>query len=113
MTYDAELGEFAEGTVYACEAIRIAENVGQPYSLVVACTEMARLSIIRGDVDGAAPLAERALELCETANLPFLFPHAAAVMGATYIGRGRIAKTLLQRPAAARGSGVEKAGLRP
>ncbi len=90
----AELGEFAEGIMGAGEAIRIAENVGQPYSLTVACTEMARLSLIRGDFDRAAPLAERAFELCETANLPFLSPHAAAVMGSTYIRRGRIAEAL-------------------
>ncbi len=97
----AELGEFAEGIGYASEAIKIAESVGQPYSLVVACTEMARLNITRGDIDRAAPVAERAFELCETANLPFLFPHAAAVMGATHIRRGRIAEalSLLERAA--------------
>jgi tetratricopeptide (TPR) repeat protein len=89
-----ELGEFAEGTIHATEAIKIAEDVGQPYSLITACTEMARLTIIRGDIARAAPWAERAFELCETANLPFLFPHAAAAIGSTYIRRGRIAEAL-------------------
>jgi tetratricopeptide (TPR) repeat protein len=96
-----ELGDFAEATLHANEAIRIAEDVGQPYSLIVACTEMARLSVIRGDLDSAAPFAQRAFELCETANLPFLFPHAAAVLGPVYLRRGQIAQalSLLERAA--------------
>jgi class 3 adenylate cyclase/tetratricopeptide (TPR) repeat protein len=95
----AELGEFTESAVYADEAVRIAESVGQPFSLVAAYLTPAYLHLVKGDAARALPPLQRALALCETWNLAFLFPFIAQELGPAYARGGRLddAMPLLER----------------
>jgi tetratricopeptide (TPR) repeat protein len=95
----AELGEFTEGAAYADESVRIAESVGQPYSLVAASLGLADLHLAKGDADRALPPLERALALCETWNLAIFFPLIAQRLGSAYARVGRLdeAVPLLER----------------
>jgi class 3 adenylate cyclase/tetratricopeptide (TPR) repeat protein len=95
----AELGEFTEAAAYADEAVRIAESVGQPYSLIFACMGLAIPHLAKGDAERALPPLERALALCETWNVPFFFAQIAQRLGSAYARVGRIdeAVPLLER----------------
>src|SRR5262249_31676111 len=55
-----ERGAFDEGMACGQEAIRLAEALDHPYSLTMACWCLASLYLIRGHVDRAAHLLERA-----------------------------------------------------
>jgi tetratricopeptide (TPR) repeat protein len=48
----------------------------------------------QGDLRKALPLLERAMDLCQDADLPGLFPEMAAALGAAYILAGRLAETV-------------------
>jgi tetratricopeptide (TPR) repeat protein len=95
----AELGEFTEGAAYADESVRIAESVGQPYSLIAAYMGLAAPHLAKGDAERALPPLERALALCETWNLAFFFPIVAQRLGSAYARVGRLdeAVPLLER----------------
>jgi class 3 adenylate cyclase/tetratricopeptide (TPR) repeat protein len=86
----AELGEFTEAAVYADESVRIAESVGQPYSLIAASIGLSEPHLAKGDSDRALPPLERALALCETWNLALYFPFIAQQLGSAYARVGRI-----------------------
>ena len=49
------------------------------------------LSLRQGDLPRALPLLERAMGICQDADLPALFPRMAAALGAAYILGGRVA----------------------
>ena len=95
----AELGEFTEGAAYADESVRIAESVGQPYSLIAAYMGLAAPHLAKGDAERALPPMERALALCEAWNLAFFFPIVAQRLGSAYarVGRFDEAVPLLER----------------
>ena len=84
-----ELGGFAEGRGVADEAIRIAEAVGQPFSLTGALTSAGLLARRQGAIPRAIPALERSLALCQSANFPRLFPWVAAILGVAYALAGR------------------------
>jgi class 3 adenylate cyclase/tetratricopeptide (TPR) repeat protein len=86
----AELGEFTEAAAYGDENVRIAESVGQPYSLIEACISLAEPHLAKGDADRALPPLERALALCETWNQAIFFPVIAQRLGSAYARLGRI-----------------------
>jgi tetratricopeptide (TPR) repeat protein len=90
----AELGGFTEGSGVGQDAVRIAEEVGQPFSLAGALIFAGVLSRRQGDVHKAIPMLERGLALCQTANILRLFPMAASVLGAAYALTGRAAEAL-------------------
>jgi tetratricopeptide (TPR) repeat protein len=87
----AELGMFAEGRLLGEEGLRIAEAVDHPASLMIACWGSGLLSLRQGDLRRAPPLLERAVGLCQDADLPVWFPLMAAALGAVYTLAGRIA----------------------
>ena len=93
----AELGMFAEGRVLGDEGLRIAEAVDHPSSLMRAYWGIGLLSLRQGDLHRALPLLERAMVLCQAADLPVYFPVMAAALGAAYnlAGRGANALPLL------------------
>ena len=87
----AELGTFAEGRALGEEGLRIAEAVAHPGSLMFAYWGIGLLALRQGDLPRALPLLERAMGICQDADLPLFFPWMAAALGAAYTLAGRIA----------------------
>jgi tetratricopeptide (TPR) repeat protein len=87
----AELGMFAEGRALGDEGLRIAEAVAHPASLIFACWGLGLLALRQGDLSRAIPRLERAMGICQDADLPYFFPWVASALGAAYTLAGRIA----------------------
>jgi len=87
----AELGTFAEGRALGDEGLRIAEADTHPGSLMFASWAIGLLSLRQGDLPRALPRLERAVGLCQDADLPLYFPQMAITLGAAYTLAGRIA----------------------
>jgi class 3 adenylate cyclase/tetratricopeptide (TPR) repeat protein len=90
----AELGTFADGAALGEEGLRIAEAVDHPASLMFAAWGVGLLALRQGDLPRALPRLERALRLCQEADLLLFFPRVAATLGAAYTLGGRIADAL-------------------
>jgi class 3 adenylate cyclase len=90
----AELGTFAEGSILGDEGRRIAEAADHPGSLMFASWGVGLLFLCQGDLRRAVPLLERAMGLCQEADLPVYFPWMAAALGAAYTLGGRIADAM-------------------
>jgi class 3 adenylate cyclase/tetratricopeptide (TPR) repeat protein len=86
-----ELGTFAEGNILGDEGLRIADAVAHPGSLMLAYYGTGLLALREGDLPRALPRLERAVVLCQDADLPLWFPWMAAALGAAYTLGGRIA----------------------
>src|SRR5437899_274247 len=80
----AALGTFAEGRAVGDEGLQIAEAVAHPYSLSWASYGLGLLSLRHGNLSRALPLLERAVGICQNADLPANFPRMAAALGAAY-----------------------------
>jgi tetratricopeptide (TPR) repeat protein len=95
----AELGMFAEGRPFGVEGLRIAEAVDHPGSLMYAYSGIGTLALRQGDLHRAIPLLERAMDLCQDADLPLYFPWQASFLGIAYTLAGRItdAMALIER----------------
>jgi tetratricopeptide (TPR) repeat protein len=105
----AELGVFPEGIARAEEAVRIAEAVDHPNSLIHAYLGVGFLALRARDLSRAIPVLERGLELCRVWNILSLFPETAAALGCAYACAGRVAEALplleqAEQRGAARGS---------
>jgi tetratricopeptide (TPR) repeat protein len=72
------------------EAIRIAEALDQPFSIVVGCLDLAYLKSVRGEFSQAAGLLERAAGLSREWNITSYTPVALASLGHVYAWTGRI-----------------------
>jgi tetratricopeptide (TPR) repeat protein len=94
-----ERGVFDEGEAHGDEAIRIAEAVNHPYSLIFACLFLASLNSVRGELNQASRLLERAVAQCRDWNIAFLEPIVMASLGYVYAWSGRIEEgvSLLQQ----------------
>jgi tetratricopeptide (TPR) repeat protein len=82
-------GVFDEGDAHGHEAIRIAEALDHPYSIVWACLGLAYLDSVKGDLSQAALLLERAVALYREWNNALLTPTALASLGHVYAWSGR------------------------
>ena len=69
----AELGTFAEGRALGEEGLRIAEAVAHPASLLYALGGSSLLALRRGDIWEVLPQLERAVGLCQEADLLVVF----------------------------------------
>jgi tetratricopeptide (TPR) repeat protein len=87
----AELGTFAEGRTRGDEGLRIAEEVDHSGSLMYAYHGIGLLALRQGDLTRALPRLERAMGICQDADLPLFFPWIAAALGAAYALAGRVA----------------------
>ena len=87
----AELGTFAEGRALGEEGLRIAEVVDHPVSLMMASWGVVCWPSSKATCRRALPLLERAMSLCQDADLPIYFPRMAAALGAAYTLAGRVA----------------------
>src|SRR5262249_9645854 len=74
----AELGAFAQSVALGEEGLRIAEAAAHPWSLMFASHGVGLLLLRRGDVCQALPRLERAVGLCQEADLLYWFPRMAA-----------------------------------
>jgi tetratricopeptide (TPR) repeat protein len=90
----AELGMFPEGRALGDEGLRIAEAVAHPASLMMASWGIGLLALRQGDLPGAIPRLERALGICQHADLPVYFPLMAAALGAAYTMAGSVADAM-------------------
>jgi tetratricopeptide (TPR) repeat protein len=90
----AELGAFPEGIAHAEEAVRIAETVDHPNSLLHAYHGVGFLSLRQKDLSRAIPVLERGLDLCRVFNILLWFPETAAALGCAYACAGRVAEAL-------------------
>jgi tetratricopeptide (TPR) repeat protein len=86
----AERGVFDEGDAHGQEAIRIAEALDHPFSVVVGCLELAYLKSVRGELSQATRLLERAVAQCREWNITTHTPIAMAALGHVYAWSGRI-----------------------
>ncbi len=77
----AEQGQFAKGVGIAEEALRIAELVDQPFSLMLACLGAGQVYLRHGELQKAISAQRRALELIQIWKIPTWFPWAAASFG--------------------------------
>ncbi|MGH8063986.1 MAG: ATP-binding protein, partial [Candidatus Entotheonellia bacterium] len=93
-TCHAELGTFAEGKAFGEEGLRIAEAVGHTASLMIASWGIGLLALHQGNLPRALPLLERAMGLCQDADIPLWFPWIAATLGAAYTLGGRADDTV-------------------
>jgi tetratricopeptide (TPR) repeat protein len=93
------MGAFAEGVAVGEAGLRIAEAVQHPVSLVEAYRSVGLPYLRQGNLHQALPLLERAVGLCEEADLPFHFSLMALALGAAYVLCGRVdeAVRLLER----------------
>jgi class 3 adenylate cyclase/tetratricopeptide (TPR) repeat protein len=87
----AELGMFAEGSALGEEGLQIAETVAHPSSLMWASYGVGLVSFRQGDLHKALPRLERAMGICQEADLPLFVPRMAAALGAAYTLSGRVA----------------------
>src|SRR5262249_25369423 len=86
-----ERGEFAEASARAEEAVRIAETVNHPYSLVGAYCGLGQLYLSRGDLEEAVSVLERSHRLCQAWNIPTFKWGVASFLGYAYVLTGRLA----------------------
>jgi tetratricopeptide (TPR) repeat protein len=86
----AELGEFADAMARAEEAGRIAHEIDDPRSLLIADRSLGLVPLRRGDLVQAIPPLERAVELCRVIPAPALFDVPAAHLGYAYALSGRL-----------------------
>jgi class 3 adenylate cyclase/tetratricopeptide (TPR) repeat protein len=86
----AERGDFKRGMSEGREAIRLAEMLDHPYSLVCALRGLGRVYGARGDLDDAIGLTERGLALAHERHLPQFFGEVAAQLGYLYTLSGRV-----------------------
>ena len=86
----AERGVFDEGDTHGQEAIRIAEALDHPFSVVVGCLDLAYVKSVRGELSQAAGLVERAVAQCREWHITSHTPIAMAALGRGYAWSGRI-----------------------
>jgi tetratricopeptide (TPR) repeat protein len=86
----AALGTFAEAVIYAEEAVRIAEAVDHPYSLIDAYLRLGHVCRHQGDVDNAICAYEPSRALSQDANIPALHINTTFSLGAAYVLSGRV-----------------------
>jgi class 3 adenylate cyclase/tetratricopeptide (TPR) repeat protein len=86
----AELGVFDEGRDHGEEAVRLAEALDHPFSLIWACLNLGRLEGLRGEFTRASMPIERAVALSHEWNIAYLTPIALAALGHVYARSGRV-----------------------
>jgi tetratricopeptide (TPR) repeat protein len=90
----AECGEFVEGMTHSEEAMRIAEAVDHPFSIVHASESLGHLHLIRGEFRQPIPIFERALELCRVWDLSLQVFSITTRLGYAYALSGQFTTAL-------------------
>jgi tetratricopeptide (TPR) repeat protein len=90
----AELGTFPEGSALGEEGLQVAEEVAHLGSLMYASWSIGLLFLRQGSLPRALPLLERAMGICQDANLTAFFPMMATALGGAYTLAGRVAEAM-------------------
>jgi tetratricopeptide (TPR) repeat protein len=90
----AELGVFDEGRDHGQEAVRLAEALDHPFSLIWAWLNLGHLESLRGEFTRAIVQLERAVALSHEWNIAYLTPIATAALGRAYARSGRVEEGL-------------------
>ena len=90
----AATGQFRDGISYAEEGIQIAEEVGDASVIIYVNCSLAFLYILKGDLDKAIPLLERALTTCRVSNILVYIPFVSSRLGFAYTNAGRVVEGL-------------------
>jgi class 3 adenylate cyclase/tetratricopeptide (TPR) repeat protein len=85
----AERGDFDEGDAHGHDAIRIAEALEHPFSLIEACMALAYLHGVRGDLSQAIRVLGRAVALSGE-DITIFGPNAMASLGHAHAALGRV-----------------------
>jgi DNA-binding SARP family transcriptional activator len=86
----AERGDCAAGLAHGRSAFERAEAGGNPYELVTASYALAFLYCLKGELDPAIPLLERALAVCREREFKVWLPQITGYLGHAYARAGRI-----------------------
>jgi tetratricopeptide (TPR) repeat protein len=92
--YLGQLGEFPEAVRCAEEGMRIAEEVGQPYSRIGAHFGAGVMHLTRGDISRAISLLDRGLRLGQEWGMPTYRSWIAASLALAYARAGRETEAL-------------------
>jgi class 3 adenylate cyclase/tetratricopeptide (TPR) repeat protein len=88
----AERGDFDTGRVIGEEGLRIAEDIAQPYTLVLTLTHgVGLLHHRQDDFAIAIPVLQRSLTLCQNESIEVHFPLTASLLVSAYAHVERIA----------------------
>jgi len=79
---------FDEGDGHGHEAIRIAEALDHPFSVLVGCLDLAYLKSIRGELSQTVGLLERVVDQCRDWDITSHAPIALASLGHVYAWSG-------------------------
>jgi class 3 adenylate cyclase/tetratricopeptide (TPR) repeat protein len=90
----AELGGFAEGAGIGEEAVRLAEAMAQPNSMLIVLYCVGLYYRRQGVLQKAIPMLERGLALSQSVDIPLQFPMTASLLSAAYALAGRAAEAL-------------------
>jgi tetratricopeptide (TPR) repeat protein len=90
----SELGAFADGVAYGAEALQIAEAVERPYERLTVYTRVGLLHVRQGSLHQAIPLLERAVALCQEANISIYYRLSAASLALAHALAGRATDAL-------------------
>jgi tetratricopeptide (TPR) repeat protein len=93
--WHAELGLFTEGSTLGDEGLRMAEAVAHPPILMYALEGVGVVALRQGDLPRAIPWLERAMGMCQEADLSLWFLEMAGYLGEAYTLGGRIADAVL------------------
>ncbi|HXU87383.1 MAG TPA: adenylate/guanylate cyclase domain-containing protein [Methylomirabilota bacterium] len=85
----AELGEFAEAHRMAARGLAAAEKLHHPHSIAFACLGLALVHLRQGAPTSAVTLLEKAMSLCESADLPVVALEVAGPLASAYAEAGR------------------------
>src|SRR5262249_32905353 len=83
-------GEFEEGVAAGRQAVSVAEGIGIPYTLAVACMMLGYAFLVRTDLEAAVPVLERAFSIAREANVTLHRAHATRLLGGAYLLAGLI-----------------------
>jgi class 3 adenylate cyclase/tetratricopeptide (TPR) repeat protein len=89
-----ELGRFPQALATGEEAVRIAEAVNHPASLLLGWWACGLPSLRRGDVGPAIVALERATRICHEVELPIFLHWVEPTLGAAYALAGRAGEAL-------------------
>ena len=87
-----ELGQFDEGLAHLDEAARVAEELDDAHSRIVAGVARGRLLLLRGDHAAALPVLERTLALIEGSGVILYRPSTKNCLGWALAADGRKAE---------------------
>jgi tetratricopeptide (TPR) repeat protein len=103
----AAMGRFAEAMRFGEEGVRIGEEVDHATSLIHMLSSIGMMHLLKGDLDRAIPMLERALEICASAHIPVYVPFVVSRLGCAYAHAGRLSEAI---PYLEQGTGSSASG---